>query len=121
MPAPKAADAWKKGALSTRSWYNPIMKPSEMTSPHFGNVKNGVVVLDSPLQLKEGQAVRVEPVEDEMKRQADSDRADRVRGLQQLFAEWTEEDAKLSDEEADRLRTALEQNRGFRFQSPTLD
>jgi hypothetical protein len=95
------------------------MKPTEITSsPHFGHVKNGVVVLDTPLKLKEGQAVRVEPVEDEMERQADTDR---VRGLQQLFAEWTEEDAKLSNEEADRLHIALEQNRGLRFQSPTLD
>jgi tRNA(fMet)-specific endonuclease VapC len=112
----------KSGAVSTPWWYNPLMKPSEIaSSAHLGHVKNGVVVLDTPLQLKEGQAVRVEPVEDEMERQADTDRADRVRGLQQLFAEWTEEDARLSDEEADRLRTALEQNRGLRFQSPPLD
>jgi hypothetical protein len=48
-------------------------------------------------------------------------RADRVRRLQQLFDQWTEEDGKLSDEEAGRLRTALDESRGLRFGTSTLD
>jgi hypothetical protein len=100
------------------------MKPPENASPaemHVGHVKNGVVVLDTSVHLREGQAVRLEPIGDKMETNADIDRADRVRRLQQLFAEWTEEDGKLSDEEADRLRTALEQSRGLRFRSAAVD
>ena len=51
----------------------------------------------------------------------ETERADRLRRLQQLFAEWTDEDARLSDEEADRLQSALEENHGLRFRSPKLD
>ena len=35
------------------------------------------------------------------------DNASRALRLQQLFEQWTEEDAQLSDEEADRLRLTL--------------
>ncbi len=44
-----------------------------------------------------------------------------VRMLQELFTGWTEEDAQLTDEEADRLRNALEQDRRPRLRSPILD
>ena len=98
------------------------MKQSETPSSasYIGHVKNGVVVLDTQVSLNDGQAVRVEPLGQGTGIQLDTDRADRVRQLQQLFAEWTAEDAKLSDAEADRLRAALEQNRGLSFRSPTL-
>ena len=99
------------------------MKQSETPSSasYIRHVKNGVVVLDTQVSLNDGQAVRVEPLGQGTGIQLDTDRADRVRQLQQLFAEWTAEDAKLSDAEADRLRAALEQNRGLSFRSPTLD
>ena len=51
----------------------------------------------------------------------DSKRAERLRLLQQLFTQWTEEDAQLSDQDADRLDTALEPQRGVQFRSPTID
>ena len=86
----------------------------------MGHVKNGIVVLDAPVALRDGQAVRVETVRQEVDRE-NMDRADRVRQLQQLFADWTEEDATLSDEEADRLHTALEHNRGLTLRSTMLD
>lgn len=96
------------------------MKPSEtLSSPaYIGHVKNGVVVLDAQVSLTEGQAVRVEPLG---KTQLELERAECVRQLQQLFTEWTEEDGKLSDEEADRLHAALEYSRGLGFRSPKLD
>ena len=100
------------------------MKPSEaLPSPaYIGHVKNGIVVLDAQVPLREGQTVRVEPLDNGMDTQlVDQEQADRGRQLQQLFAEWTEEDSKLSDEEADRLHSALEQSCGLSFRSPKLD
>jgi hypothetical protein len=88
------------------------------TASYIGHVKNGVVVLDSNVALKDGQAVRVEPLAATAPQQREP--ADLVRRLQQLLAEWTEEDGKLSDEEADRLHSALSQNRGLGFRSPML-
>jgi hypothetical protein len=88
---------------------------------YVGRVRNGVVVLDGPVNLREGQVVRVEPIGEKMGTQGGIDRTDRLQQLQQLFAEWTQEDAKLADEEADRLRTALEQSRGLSFRSPNCD
>ena len=83
-----------------------------------GFVKNGVVVLDTPLVLKEGQAVRVEPL---AQSSLDTERYERVRQLQQLFAEWTEEDGKLTVEDGDRLRIALENSDRLSLRTPTLD
>jgi hypothetical protein len=87
----------------------------------MGHVKNGVVIPDTQVSLTDGQPVRVEPLSPGTPDQIEAERADRLRRLQQLFAEWTEEDSQLSDEEADRLHTALEQNRGLGFRPPTLD
>ena len=100
------------------------MKHSEHPSSsasYTGHVKNGVVVLDVHGSLAEGQAVRVEPLGQAMPSPLDWERTDRVQRLQRLFSEWTEEDGKLSDEEADRLHTALEEARGLSFRSPTVD
>ncbi len=100
------------------------MKNSESTpSPpsYLGHVKNGVIVLDTNVPLQDGQAVRVEPLASGADTPLDSERAERVRMLQELFTAWTEEDAQLTDEEADRLRNALEQDRGLRLRSPGLD
>jgi hypothetical protein len=47
--------------------------------------------------------------------------AERLRELERLFSQWTEEDAMLSDEEADRLEEALRQSRGLEFRPPTPD
>ncbi len=100
------------------------MKPPEdalTATSYIGHVRNGVVVLDGSVSLREGQVVRVEPIGEKMRTQPDIEGTDRVQRLQQLFGEWTEEDGKLSDEEADCLRTALEQSRGLSFRSATLD
>ena len=48
----------------------------------------------------------------------DADRMERVRQLQSLFQQWTEEDALLSNEEADRLRLALNNSQGLQFRVP---
>ena len=100
------------------------MKNSEPSSPAAsvtGRVKNGVIVLDVKIDLQDGQAVRIEPLGPGPEAQVDTKRADRARRLQELFAQWTEEDGKLSDEEAGRLHTALNEGRGLQFGSPTLD
>jgi hypothetical protein len=94
------------------------MKPTHNPSQAYpGHVKNGVIVLDVQVNLDEGQAVRVEPLAPTL----DGERAERVRQLQQLFAQWTDEDSRLSDEEADRLRMALDQSHGLSFRSPIID
>jgi len=100
------------------------MKTSQMDSSavsYLGHVKNGVVVLDETASLKEGQAVRVEPLGQEIGAEPASDCGARVHQLEQLFATWTEEDGHLSEEDADRLDAALEQSRGLGFRSPTIN
>ncbi len=97
------------------------MSPTETLAPppsYIGHVRNGVVVLDQNVPLIEGQSVRVEPVASQA--MLDADRMERVRLLQSLFQQWTEEDAQLSNEEADRLRLALEQSQGLQFRVPEL-
>ena len=97
------------------------MSPTETLSPppsYIGHVRNGVVVLDQNAPLTEGQAVRVEPVASQA--MLDADRMERVRQLQSLFQQWTEEDAQLSNEEADRLRLALNSSQGLQFRVPEL-
>ena len=94
--------------------------PSSASS-YIGRVKNGTVVLDADVFLKDGQTVRVEPLGQGAGASLDVERTERVRQLQQLFVEWTEEDGKLSSEEADCLRAALEQTRGLSFRFPKLD
>jgi hypothetical protein len=100
------------------------MKKSETPSSpssYLGHVRNGVVVLDAHIHLADGQAVRVEPLGTEAQSHIPAERAARVQQLQQLFASWTEEDAQLPEEEADRLRAALDQSRGLHFRSAKLD
>jgi len=100
------------------------MKNSESmpsTPSYLGHVKSGVIVLDMNVPLQDGQAVRVEPLASGADTPVDAERAERVRKLQELFTAWTEEDAQLTDEEADRLRNALEQDRGLGLRSPVLD
>jgi hypothetical protein len=100
------------------------MKPpeSQPNAPWYvGHVHNGVVVLGSQVTLQEGQAVRVELLANNSTAPFEDDRAERVRMLQQLFAEWTEEDGKLTAEEADRLSAALAQNRGINFRPTKVD
>ena len=106
-------------------WYTFTMNQSETPqssrTSYFGQVRNGVVVLDSGVGLADGQTVRVEPVGSGAEDESDADRAERVRRLQQLLADWTEEDGELTDEEADRLRVALDRDRGVTFRSMNLD
>jgi len=98
------------------------MNQSENAAPgsYIGHVRNGVIVPDAEIPFAEGQAVRIEPLEEADGAGISRERAERVRGLEKLFAKWTEEDAQLSDEEADRLQKALENNRGLTFRSPNL-
>ena len=44
-----------------------------------------------------------------------------LQRMKTLFAQWDEEDRSLTDEEADRLQLALQQNRGLSFRTPQLD
>jgi hypothetical protein len=100
------------------------MNSSENFSPassYLGHVKNGVVVLDVEVSLNEGQAVRVEPLDQGAKTELTKEPAERVRQLQQLFTEWTVEDGQLPDEEADRLQVELDQTRRLSLRSPNLD
>ncbi len=104
-------------------WYTDGMDPSKDSakeSSYRGHVKNGVVVLDDKVALNDGQQVRVEPLDSGTNAQ-DAERAERVDRLKQLFAQWTDEDGKLSEEEADCLRAALDRNRGLHFRSATND
>ena len=55
----------------------------------------------------EGQKVFVQPIETASVLPLEAEQADRLREIERLFAEWTEEDGKLSDEEADLLENAL--------------
>jgi hypothetical protein len=107
--------------LSTRCrdyWYNGIMNPG--TAPSVvGHVKNGVVVFDAQVPLREGQEVRVEPIV-QVDSNVDKDSTTRLRELEQLFAKWTEEDGELSEEQADQLHVALQENRGLGFHDPAL-
>jgi hypothetical protein len=88
---------------------------------YSGRFKNGVVVLDAQVALLEGQAVRVEPLPLGDQALIANEGEDRLRQLQSLFSQWTEEDGKLSDEEADRLHKALEQSRGLNVRTRTVD
>jgi hypothetical protein len=100
------------------------MKHSQSPTPgssYTGHVKNGFVIPDAEIPLPEGQAARIEPIDPGAESNPDAQRSDRVRRLQELFAEWTREDAQLSDEDADLLQKALEQQRGLDFHSPTVD
>lgn len=81
---------------------------------YLGHVKNGVVVLDTLMPFHEGQIVRVEPLKNEI------DQA-KIHQLEQLFALWTEEDARLSPEEADCLQNALANEPRLTLRSPNLD
>ena len=95
------------------------MNPTETLSApssFTGHVRNGVVILDVQVELSEGQAVRIEAVEGAL----DHARTERVLQVQQLFDQWTREDAQLPLDEADRLHTALEQSRGLTFRSTDL-
>jgi len=76
---------------------------------------------NSPESLREGELERME----RLKSAPDAPRlngcADRAQKLQLLFEQWMEEDLQLSDDEADRLRLALEQNAGLAFGTPRID
>lgn len=85
-----------------------IETPSQSASFYIGHVRNGVVVLDANASsLSEGQIVRVEPVK-ETTTSLDRERAERLNQMRSLFEQWTDEDAQLLPEDADRLHSALE-------------
>jgi hypothetical protein len=90
------------------------MKP--LLSSFSGHVKNGVVVLDPGTSLPEGLSVRIEPIEENSPTNGSL-----LKGMQTLFTQWSEEDGQLSNEEADRLQIALEQNRGVTLRNFELE
>lgn len=98
---------------------NSLESPSAFPA-YRGHVKNGVVVLDTEIPLSEGQEVRVEPIPPKGQHDTDA-RAAKIEEMKRLFAQWDEEDGQLSDEEADRLHIAIQQNRGLSFRTPKLD
>jgi hypothetical protein len=100
------------------------MKNSEPNSPassFTGHVKNGVIVLDVNIDLQDSLHVRIKPLVSGQGAAVDMNRAELVRRVQDLFTQWTEEDSRLYDEEAGRLRAALEKSHGLQLGSPTLD
>ena len=100
------------------------MKPSQTlpsASTYTGHVKNGVIILDTEITLSEGQAVRIEPLSQEATTPITDERATQLLRMNTLFSQWDEEDGQLSDEDADRLQLALQQNRGLTFRTPQLD
>lgn len=75
----------------------------------LGHFKNGVIVLDTPVNLKEGTPVRVETlVSDEQAR-----RADRYRLLLQRLDEGNKEDAADGGRLGDLLQQELAAERGL--------
>jgi hypothetical protein len=100
------------------------MKQSATPSPappYLGHIKDGVVILDADVSLPDGQAVRVELLAAASGTPVDAESEERVRRLRESFAQWTEEDARLSDADADLLRAALAEHRGVQFRSPSQD
>jgi len=92
--------------------------PSQSASFYIGHVRNGVVVLDTNTSsLSEGQTVRVEPVTETL---LDGERSERLQQMRSLFDQWTDEDAQLLPEVADRLHSALEESRGLKFRQPDI-
>ncbi|MGL6073162.1 MAG: hypothetical protein ACRC8S_03260 [Fimbriiglobus sp.] len=95
---------------------NPM--PTEPATTYLGHVKNGVIILDAPASLTEGQAVRVEPLPKVQPTPISDERAEQLKRIQALFAQWREEDSSLSDEEGEALQEALRNNRGLSFETP---
>ena len=73
------------------------MMAEEMT--YLGHVQNGVIVLDVPVRLPEGVRVHVEVSEPNAVEVHSKE--ERLRQLSILFAHWNEEDANLSEQQAD--------------------
>lgn len=77
----------------------------------LGHVKNGVVVLDTQVNLEEGTPVRVETlVGDEQQR-----RAERYQQLLRRLNEWNEQDAANDGHLGDVLQEGLAADHGIRF------
>jgi hypothetical protein len=93
--------------------------PQFRETVYFGHVKNGVILLDTEASLPEGQAVRVEALPEQPA--ISEETADRLQRMRTLFAQWREEDGHLTDDQAERLETALQQNRGLTLRLPKLD
>ena len=98
-----------------------LMKTSFQPT-YLGHVKNGVVHFDPTptdgnVPCVDGQAVKVEPIISD----SAHDRARRLSELQRRFAEWTEEDGQLSDEQADCLQAALEKVGRLTLRQPDID
>ena len=83
-----------------------------------GHVRNGRVVLDVPVELAEGQEVRVEPVQPT--RLIGDSRAAQLEEMKRLFAQWDEEDRQIPDEVAEEFHRNLQVNR-LQFRTPNLD
>jgi hypothetical protein len=86
-------------------------KSSAMSSD--GSTGKGAMVMGTPTACSEQQPNRIEVVPSGIC--VDAQLAERIRSLQRLFAEWTEEDGKLRNEDADVLGVALDASHGLGF------
>jgi hypothetical protein len=93
------------------------LKLQSKPTGYVGHVKNGVIVLDSHASLKEGQAVRIEPIHLSTPTLSADERTEQIQRMKALFAQWNEEDRLLSDEDAELLQNALNQNRRLSIHS----
>lgn len=92
------------------------MKPAMTESsihPCLGRVKNGVIIIDTPMTLPEGQPVRIEPLALRVVIPTD----DRLERMKTIFARWDAEDSELSDDESECLQLAIRGNRGILFRT----
>ncbi len=100
------------------------MKQSENLpsgTPLVGHVKNGVIIVEGNAAFVEGQAVRIEPLPRETTLPTAEACEEKLNRMESHFAQSDEEDSKITDEEADRLRVALQQNPRLSFRIPKLD
>ena len=77
-------------------------------------------MLDKAVDLADGQAVRIEPLPPSESTTNEIDRKQRISELKRLFETWTDEDACMTDAQADCLHQALKENRGLEFRSTKL-
>ena len=85
-----------------------------------GHVRDGIVVLDMPISMEDGQAVEVIPIVRESSTVDEIERTQQLKRMKETFAQWAEEDRDLTEHDADVLERALNENRGIRFRPVNL-
>ncbi len=80
-----------------------------------GHVHNGVIVLDTQVNLAEGTPVRVETLVEQHISAERGSRAERYRELLQRLEEWNAQDAVEDGRLGDMLQKELAADHGVRF------